>query len=35
VTCAAGPADAAESQLLLDACDACGHDPDADRVVTA
>jgi exonuclease SbcD len=29
------PADAAESQLLLDACDACGHDPDADRMVHA
>ena len=29
------PADPAESQLLLDACDACGHDPDADRLVHA
>jgi exonuclease SbcD len=28
-------ADDAESQLLLDACDACGHDPDLDRLVRA
>ena len=35
VTCAAGRPTTAESQLLLDACDACGHDPDADLVVHA
>ncbi|MEP6816897.1 MAG: exonuclease SbcCD subunit D, partial [Marmoricola sp.] len=29
------PAGAAESALLLDACDACGHDPDADLRVRA
>lgn len=29
------PADPAESALLLDACDACSHDPDADGRVSA
>jgi exonuclease SbcD len=29
------PADVAESALLRDACDACGHDPDADTRVSA
>ena len=28
-------ADDAESRLLLDACDACGHDPEGDRLVRA